>query len=141
MADVGTQAQYVDAVKFKLTNITDSQTFIQLQNVRFGLIHGMEKKARTDGNIDKFYNSSDNFIEADIMLTRPQIATLVTLATITSGNLPTKTWELNMVDIAGTTTTLQASAQLAQFYAIRPVVGLSMFHIRLECSSITVTVT
>jgi len=74
MADEGTRAEFTDSGNVTLTNITDSKTWIQLQNILWSSESLFTKHQRTDSVLEKLVDLNDFTIEFDLVLTTPDIA-------------------------------------------------------------------
>lgn len=140
MANAGEQTEVVNVTRASLTQSTDSLTFGQLFNMKMNISRAFKKVQTTDGNFKKFYSTGDNYVEGDILLTTPEMATLKNYTVLTNGDLPTKNWQLGFTDVSGAAVTVTMSAQLSTLQLIRQTEGGVLFHIRLELTTDTITV-
>lgn len=137
MVNVGDQAKLVGAQSHRLIQGTDD--YHQLYNLSMGLTRPSYKKARTDGEVRRLEGLAEHYIEGQILVTVPQITTLVNMTKLTSGQLPINAWDIQMTSRDNTTDTLRINAKLTSLNFIRPVKGLSLFHIRLDLANGEVT--
>jgi hypothetical protein len=97
------------------------------------------KRARTDGQVRRMEGTPEHYIEADILITEPQIDTLTTMNIPVSGQIPINPWTIRMTSRSNATSTKTISAKLTSLTFIRPMKGFSLFHIRLDIASGDVT--
>lgn len=132
MADAGELTEFVNSGKVTLTNVTDSLTFKQLYNVQIKLITDVIKRHLTNNALEKFFEPRDFVIEADIMLTTPEIITWVNWTTQTN-NLPdSHSWRVSFTPDTGTAVSISGTFRLSQLFFIAPEEGDCNYHIRLE---------
>ncbi len=136
---MSSQRQYVNATRVTLTNVTDGDTYNQLTNLAFDLNRAAHFRSRTDGNIDRFFGNANNGIEFDLKLDASEVADWLALATLSGGSLPDKEWRVRMTSVSNLVTDLILFGQVTSFRTIRPGIGASEHHIRIEASTITVS--
>ena len=130
MTNAGELAEVVNADKVNLVNATDSLTFGQLYNISWSSRYQMHKRTTTD-KVGKMYpNIGIVTIEGDILITTPEITTFVGYHSLTSGDLPSKNWDL---EITGKNTTLDkvrlGNAKMSGLSMIAGEVGEANFHV------------
>ncbi len=141
MVEVGLPVDYIDTQDVTITNQTDSLTYKQATNVRFYIEAKLSRRQRTDDIFENLWDLVIPAIEADIMVTQPEIAALVALTAQTNNEPPIKSWAVAMSDEGASTTTLSGSAQLAKFVFVDEGIGSMKYNIRLEFTESAVTVT
>ena len=137
----GIPADYIDTQDVTITNQTDAISYDQATNVRFYIEAKLTRRQRTDSIFENLWDLVTPAIEADIMVTQPEIAALVALTAQSNNEPPSKNWEVGMSDEGGTTTTLSGTAQLATLRFIDEGIGAMKYLIRLEFTESTVSVT
>ncbi len=141
MADAGEINEVVDTQKVTLTNTTDSQTYKQCISIAVDIDTDMTRRQRTDSVFENLWDLRHAAIEADLLLTTPELAGLVALTAQTNNVPPTKTWTIAMTSVSGATVSIAGSAQLKTLQTRDTGRGMVVQHIRLEFTSTTVTVT
>lgn len=96
MTNAGELLEVVNADTVNLTNATDSLTFGQLYNISWSSRYQMHKRTTTDKKGKMYPNIGIVTIEGDIEITIPEITTFVGYHTTTSGDLPSKNWDLEL---------------------------------------------
>ena len=86
MVEVGLPIDYIDTQDVTITNTTDSLTYKQATNVRFFIEAKLTRRQRTDDIFENLWDLVTPAIEADIMVTQPEIAALVTLMVQTNND-------------------------------------------------------
>lgn len=129
---VGAEGNFVDTQKVSLTNTSDSLTYTQVTNVTMNIDRPVTKRQLTDDTIDNLFSGYDNFFEGDMVLTTPEYTALQTLTILTSGTLPTKTWELKYTDDSNSILTITISGQMKSLPIIDVGIGAVTIHFRIE---------
>lgn len=137
MVNVGDRAKLVTAQSVRLLQGTDD--YHQLFNANFEVTRPSTKKARTDAVVERMEGLAEHFIEGDILITVPEITTLIGMSLLVNRQLPQNAWDLQFTSRDGTTDTIRITAKLTGLTFVRPAKGLSMFHIRLDISGGDVT--
>jgi hypothetical protein len=137
----GIPVDYIDTQDITITNTTDAISYDQATNIRFYIQAALTRRQRTDSIFENLWDLVTPAVEADIMVTQPEIAALVALTAQTNNEPPVRSWAVAMSDEGGTTTTLSGSAQLARLQFIDEGIGGVKYNIRLEYSESAVTVT
>jgi hypothetical protein len=140
MADVGVPVDFIDTQDITITNQTDSLTYKQATNLRTFIKGDLTRRQRTDSVFENLWDLRHIAYEADIMVTQPEIAALVTLTVQTNNQLPIKSWAITMSDEGGTSTTITLNAQLAKLEFIDEGIGAMKYNIRLEGADTTLGV-
>ena len=133
MVDAGELNEFIDSGKVSLINATDSLTFKQLRRVRPSIAPLNVIPIQTISNtIDKHFDLRNFWIDAQIWLTEPEIATWIGYTTQTL-NLPvSKSWQVTHTDDQGTTSTLSGTFRLASLVFSSEEEGYSVYDVRLE---------
>jgi len=139
MVKAGEEAELVNAQRYTLTNSTDSLTFDQMYNLRFNIARPIRKRTTTDGVVRTIEGSAENTIEADVLITTPEITTMVGYTQLSSGALPTKNWDVQTTDRTGTVDTLRFTGRVTGLSMIRQMVGGTWFHLTIQTTVEAVT--
>jgi hypothetical protein len=141
---VGTYPEFVNAQKMTLENTSDNKKYTQIQNLIFDLRRDSHFKSLTDATMERLYGVADNALEFDITLTVGEVASFITLAKMTNQTtdrtLPEKDWKIEGTAENNTKFSITFKGSVVIFRTIRPLKSASSHHVRIEASSITVTV-
>jgi len=88
MVDVGSQDNWVDTQKFRLTNTTDSLTYIQLTDVTLDLDSNVVKHQLSDDTIDNVFSLYMSSVQGNMWITNPEWTALVLLTVDVDGVRP-----------------------------------------------------
>ncbi len=132
MVNVGEIAEVVNAEKVELTNSTDSEDYGQLYNITWSSNIQQYSKVRTDGTQDTLDGGDTIVIEGDVLVTQPEITTLVTAHTRASNDLPRKNWDLKFTAKDATTDTLRFTGKLIGLSFLAPEHGDSWYHLSIR---------
>jgi len=132
MVDAGSQANFVDTQSFKLTNVTDSLTYIQITDVTLDLDSNVTKHELTDDTIDNVFSLYMSGVQGNMWVTNPEWAALVVLTVDVAGVRPVKSWNLIQIDQSLTTTTTTFNAQLKTLREIDRGIGAVQLFFKLE---------
>ena len=139
MVKAGEEAELVNAQRYTLTNSSDSLTYDQMYGLKFIATRPVRKRVRTDGVIFTLEGAGDHIIEADILVTTPEITTLIALTKLTSGSLPEKNWDVQTTDRTGTVDTLRFKGKVIALQLVRQQFGATWFHISIQTTDTEVT--
>jgi len=132
MVDVGTQANFVDTQDSKLTNLTDSLTYIQVTDTVTDIDSDVTKHHLTDNTVDNIFDLYANSIQGNMWVTNPQWAALVTLTVDVNGVRPTKIWRLEETDQSGTVVTTSLNGQMKTLRKIDTGISAVQLFFRIE---------
>ena len=133
MADAGEKLETVNAQRFDLIQNTNSLTFKQTHGLQFRAERPVYKHTLTDGTIDIQAGTGGHVIEADILVTTPEISTLINYTDKSSnGTLPSKEWKVMTTDRSGTIDTLKFTGKVISLQLIRRQLGAVWFHITIQ---------
>lgn len=145
MSTTGFQDEFVDALSMSLTNVTDGDQYQQITNLILDLKRATWFKSLMDGSIERLYGAADNALEFDITLTVPEVvkfASLTAMVDLSSNRtLPEKLWRIRGVSKKNTTFTIEFTGAVVVLRTLKPNIGASTHHIRIEASTIAVSVT
>jgi len=111
MADVGSQANFVDTQDVSLTNTSDSLTYTQLTDVQLILTKNLVKHQLTDDTIDNVFSLKMISLRANMVLTNPEISALLVLYSSSA----TKVWTIKYIDFSNTTKSIAINGQIKDF--------------------------
>jgi len=144
MSAVGVFDKYVNAQKMSLTNLTDNKQYTQILNLGFDIDRASHFKSLMNGTFQRLYGVANNALEFDIVLTVAEVAWLVAMTQIidasTNRTLPVKAWRIRGTGRDGTSFNIDFIGSVVTLRTIRPNLGAGEHHVRVETSSITVTV-
>lgn len=132
MVDVGSQLNWVDTQKFRLTNVTDSLTYIQITDVTLDLDSNVVKHQLSDDTIDNVFSLYMSSVQGNMWITNPEWAALVLLTVDVDGVRPVKSWNLIQTDQSNTVKTATFNAQLKTLREVDRGVGVVQLFFRLE---------
>jgi len=136
MADVGSQANFVDTQDAKLTNLSDSLTYIQITDMILDIDSNVTKHQLTDDRIDNVFSLYMNSVQGNMWVTNPQWAALLALTVDVSGVRPSKAWTLEWTDQSGTVVTTAFNAQMKTLRPIDSGIGAQKLFFRLELDEV-----
>lgn len=140
MVNVGNQSNFVDTQQYKLTNVTDSLTYIQLTDVTLDLDSNVTKHQLTDDTINNVFSLYMSGVQGNMWLTNPQWDALVVLTVDVGGIRPIKSWSLIQTDQSNTIKTTTFNAQLKTLREVDSGIGAVQVFFKLELQE-TVVVT
>ncbi len=122
MANRGEIAEAINASKVHLD--IGSDRYILLQEISTNLTHP-ESREPTDAGSVYFYGQSDDYFDATLLLSTPEINTFVGYTILTSdGALPSNDFKLVYTDKTGTATkTLNVTCEIPSIGFEKPVEG------------------
>ena len=122
MANIGEIAEAINASKVHLD--LGSNRFILLQELESHISHPEERDATDAGSI-YFYGASDDYFEATLLLSTPEISTFVDYTILTTdGDLPSNDFDIIYTDKTGTATRrLNVTCQIPSVVFSKPVEG------------------
>jgi hypothetical protein len=130
MVNAGELLEVVNADTVNLTNASDSLTFGELYNISWSSRYQMHKRTTTDKKGKLYPNIGVVTIEGDIVITIPEITTFVGYHTLTSGDLPTKNWDLELTGKDTATDTVRlGSAKMSGLAFLAGETGDATFHV------------
>ena len=133
MSAVGTKANFVDTQDVELRNVTDALIYRQVFNLYLDIDHDMDINYLRDSQVEKLFDLSNNAVEGDMLVTQPEIAALITLATPVLDQLPRREWRVTVTDQSGNSSQFTLSnAVLRSFRLVDPGAGLTNWHFRIE---------
>ena len=138
MGDVGNLLNFVDTQQFKLTNVTDALTYIQLTDVILDLDSNVTKHQLTDDTIDNVFSLYMSGVQGNIWVTNPEWPALVVLTIDVAGVRPVKSWNLIQMDQSNTLKTTTFNAQLKTLKEIDRGIGAVQLFFRLELTEAVV---
>lgn len=145
MSTTGFQDEFVDALSMTLTNVTDGDQYQQISNLVFDLKRATWFKSLMDARMERLFGVSNNALEFDIVLTIPEVIKFVNLTAMidqdTERTLPDKVWRIAGVSKKNTTFRIDFLGAVVVLRTTKPNLGASTHHIRIEASSLTVSVT
>jgi hypothetical protein len=145
MSTTGFQDEFVDALSMTLTNVTDDDQYQQITNLVLDLKRTTWFKSLMDARMERLYGVADNALEFDITLTIPEVIKFVNLTAmvdqVAQRILPDKIWRIAGVSKKNTTFRIDFSGAVVSLRTNKPNLGASTHHIRIEASTLTVTVT
>ena len=141
MVNAGELAEIVNADQTELRNVTDSLEYGQLYNIRWNSMVPQFPKKWSDGGRETLDGVRDVIIEGDILITEPEVLSLVTLNTPTGTppQLPIKTWRFFMTARNLTTRQADISGKLVGLSFLAKDKGEAWFHVTVENTTETVT--
>jgi len=117
MVNVGSEVNYVDYQGKSLTNVTDSKTYVKLQNLVMDITRKVTKHQLTDGSVFNSVSLYMNNLEGNLILTSTEWDDLQTLTETVNGQLPIKIWSVAWSDNSGNVKTTSFNGQ---FLTLRP---------------------
>lgn len=141
MSAAGERSEVVNSSRVRLTNNTASEFYKQMYNTVLFINSNVTIRQLSNDVLEKFFDLRDFALEADIIITEPEIPTWVTRTVQTSNNPPAESYSFDFTDKASNTTTLSGTFRLSQLNHNIPDRGLGNYHIRLESVDGVVTVT
>ena len=94
MANAGEDGEVVNAELVTLTDSTNSRDYGQLFNISFRSDVPIHVRYWTDGTRDTMVDPATNIIEGDILVTIPEITTLLSYQTFSNEDLPENNWDI-----------------------------------------------
>lgn len=144
MSSVGTFSKYVNAQKMTLTDLTNNRQYTQILNLFFDISRASYFKGLMNGSMERLFGIANNAMEFDIVLTVPEVAILVAMTQIVNPSLdrtlPISSWRITGTSIDGTVFNITFSGSVVMLKTTRPNMGAGEHHVRIESSSIVVTV-
>ncbi|MCZ6583235.1 MAG: hypothetical protein O6761_08745 [Thaumarchaeota archaeon] len=140
MADIGAEAELVNAQNLKLD--VGSDRYVMLQELDLHIGRPEAREPTTDGGVIYFYGKGDHYFDATILLTTPEITTFNALTELNAnGNLTSTTFKIVAEPRGGgTDNVITVVAVLPDFNVIKPVEGGVLFRVRFRITGDTVTV-
>ncbi len=145
MSTTGFQSEFVDALSMTLTNVTDGDQYQQITNLIFDLKRATYFKSLQDATMERLFGVANNALEFDVVLTIPEVIKFVNLTAMIdqtiNRTLPDKIWRIAGVSKKNTTFRIDFSGSVVVLRTTKPNLGASTHHIRIEATSLTVSVT
>jgi len=132
MVNVGSPDNFVDTQQFKLTNVTDNLTYIQITDVILDIDSNVTKHQLTDDTIDNVFSLYMSGVQGNMWVTNPEWAALVVLTVDVAGVRPVKSWNLIQTDQSNVTKTTTFNAQLKTLTEVDRGIGAVQLFFRLE---------
>ncbi len=138
MGNLGEIAEAINASKVHLD--LGSNRFILLQELESHISHPEERDATDAGSI-YFYGASDDYFDATLLLSTPEMATFLGYTILdANGDLPTKSLDLIYSDKTGTATqTLNVDCKIPDITWSKPVEGGVKTRMRFRITGGTVS--
>ena len=131
--NVGVEDNFVDTQKVVLENVTDGLIYDQALTVDSLLFYNTKKTHQlTNDTVEKTFSITDKTVNVNILVTQPELAALLTLATPVGAVLTRKQWDVHLTDQSNNMTTITGSAALSTLEIIDPGVGLATIKLTLE---------
>jgi len=131
---------FIDTQNILLRNITDGVTYTQAVQVNANFEADLTRRQLTNDTFENLWDLLHGTYEAEIMVTQPQVAALIALMVQTNNQPPVKVWRITIVSDIGSTTTISGSAQLGKLKFLDEGIGSMKYAIRLDFTSVTVSV-
>lgn len=145
MSSVGVFAKYVNAQKMSLTDLTNNRKYTQILNLIFDIGRATHFKSLMNGSMERLMGVANNALEFDIVLTVPEVALFVAYTQIvnadTDRKLPISAWRITGTGIDNSIFNIDFQGSVVMLKTLRPNVGATEHHVRIETTSITVNVT
>jgi len=124
MVTIGEITELINATKVHLALTSAGATFfIMLQELDFH-IGRPEAREGTDFGSIYFYGHGDNYFEATMLLTKPEITTFVGYTVLDSnGALPSNSFDLIYNDVSGATSTIAVTCEVPDLNFNKPIEG------------------
>ena len=125
MADMGAVGEAINASQVHLELVSGGQNrLILLQEIEANITHPEERDATDAGSI-YFYGASDDYFDATLLLSTPEISTFVGYTILTTdGDLPSNDFDIIYTDKTGTATRrLNVTCQIPSVVFSKPVEG------------------
>lgn len=139
MVNAGEVAETINADLVELTNATNSLDYGQLFNIRWSSRHPTHKRVSIDKTEKTYTGLAAITIEADILITQPDITTFVSNNTLSGGDLPLKNWDLKVTAKDTTTDSIRIAGKMTGLDFLGPEEGDSWFHIILTSETGVIT--
>lgn len=136
MANVGAEANYVDYQGKSLTNLTDSKTYLKLQNLVMDITRKVKKRQLTNKTVFNSVSLYMNSLEGNLILTSTEWDDLVTLTATINGQLPIKIWSVTWTDNSGNVTTTSFNGQLLTLRPESSGSGVHKLFFKIEADGI-----
>lgn len=140
MSAAGERSEVINSSRVRLTNTTASEFYKQMYNTQLFINSDVTTHQLTNSTLENLFDLRQFAIEADIILTEPEIPTWVARTVQTNNNPPSENYDFDFTDKNSNTRTLSGSFQLSILNHIIPERGLGNYHIRLESTDGVVTV-
>ena len=140
MVDVGIPENFVDTQDVSLTNLTDSNTYVQLTDVTFDIDSTVEKNQLTNDTVDNVFSLYMNFIQGNMVITTSEWADLVTLTADVNGIRPVKIWQVSWTDATGSTKSTSFNGQLQTLRPIDTGLGSVALFFKIQADEAIVVV-
>lgn len=131
MANVGELSELVNAELVTLTDATNSRDWGQLYNIRWSSRTPVHKRTRLDKKVEQYAALPVITISGDILVTQPEVTTVIAYHRHSSGALPQNNWDLKVTGKDATTDTVRIIAMMTGLDFLGPQEGFASFHIEL----------
>lgn len=133
--------ELVNSGKVSLTNNTDAETYSQLRRVRVSIVSNVTKTQLINNTWDKQFDLRDFYIDAQIWLTEPEVATWVGWTVQTLSLPDAHSFQVAYETDQGAMTTLSGTFRLASLIYNSDEEGFVVYDVRLESIDGSVMVT
>ncbi len=112
----GFYSEFVDTQNVIITNVDDGITYRQAMTVLpFGIRHEIVEHHLTTEYVEKLSSLDSVSVPITAILTRPDLAGIMSLALVTNGKLPIREWKVNFVDFKDNATNISGKAKVFEF--------------------------
>jgi hypothetical protein len=121
MGALGVKTELINATKVHLD--LGSDRFVMLQEMTLNIDHPESRESADIGSL-WFYGWQDNFFEATLLLSSPELNTFIGYTELTANNdLPENDFKLIYTDKAGAIKTLTITCTVPSMQVIKSIVG------------------
>lgn len=121
MEDIGTITEVINATKVHLD--LGSNRFILMQELSFHIGRPESREAADVGSV-YFFGQDDNYFDATLLLSSPEINTFVGYTVLDSnGALPSNAFPIVYTDVSGSTKTITVTCEVPSLDFDKPVEG------------------
>lgn len=132
-SNVGVEANFVDTQGLTLENVTDGLIYDQVLTLdAIDILHSVKFHQLTNDTVEKILSLTDAQIGVTMLVTEPELALLVNLATQTAAQSPQREWTVHITDQSNNTTDLGGIAKISEFKIVDAGVGLSTIKMTLD---------
>ena len=135
---VGEPEGFIDTqgftIKFKEPDpSTDTTEFRQTLSITPAQVeHNVDFNSLTSDAVEKLFSLTDAAFDVVMMVTQPELATLISLTLPVNAQLATRLWTITLTSVSGNSTVIEGTAAISTFSIIDAGVGFSTIEMTLD---------
>lgn len=135
MVNVGEKGETINADLVELIDSSNSRDWGQLFNVRMYSDAPIHARYLTDGTRDTLTDPATVKIEGDILITQPEITTMLSYLTFSNEDLPENNWDVKFTAKDTTTDTARITGKMIGLTMQAGESGWTWFHVIIESTT------